>query len=173
MLVVLVSSLVPHVARADATPRKDARIKAAYIYNFIKFVSWPDQGEEENPRADVTVCAYGRNPLDGALEEIDGKETAHGVIRVVTGDPRPSSQHCHVAYFSDLERTVERFAFGENLASPVLTISGSSGFRERGGIVEFEQVGAKIGFSINIEAAQEVDLKISSKLLLLSTNKGR
>lgn len=172
LLVVLTLGLVPYGARAENSPRQDARIKAAYIYNFIKFVSWPDQAEGGAP-VTVTVCAYGKNPLDHALDEIDGKEIAHGVVRVVTGDPDPNEYTCDVAYFSDLRRNVESFAFGIWSKAPVLTVSDTSGFRSRGGIIEIEQAGSKIGFAINVEKAEEVALKISSKLLLLSTNKGR
>lgn len=172
LLVAITCGLLPYGVRADAALRKDARIKAAYIYNFIKFVSWPDQVEGGAP-VTVTVCAYGKNPLDHALDEIDGKEFSRGAIRVVTGDPDPNEYACDVAYFSDLRRNVESFAFGIWSKAPVLTVSDTSGFRSRGGIIEFEQAGSKIGFAINVEKAKEVELNISSKLLLLSTNKGR
>ncbi len=167
-----------HDALASDAARREDKIKAAYIYNFIKFVSWPQShpGDEVDPdlvREDLNVCAYGDKPLRGALSGIDGKTIGERKVTVFSDNPDPESVRCDVAFFSDLSRNAEAFAFGQFSKGSVLTISDELGFFERGGIIEFVYARGKLGFKINKSAAEEADLAVGTKLLLLSEDRRR
>ncbi len=51
---------------------------------------------------------------------------------------------------------------------PILTVGETPGFAERGGMIRFTLEDNRVRFEINVEAAREADLNISSRLLTLA-----
>ena len=62
--------LVPCSAQPDSAPQTptEYQVKAAFLYNFAKFVEWPAApNEQKDPLA---ICVLGQDPFDGALERV-------------------------------------------------------------------------------------------------------
>jgi hypothetical protein len=137
------------------------RVKAAYLYNFIKFVDWPSRA----PTGPVTICIAGRNPFGDVLTETIQGESVNGrplQIRVVL---EPDSS-CHVLFVPQggPAATYLRAARG----SPLLTVGESRDFIAQGGIINFIVEDGSVRFEIDADAAERAELKISSRLLRLA-----
>ena len=156
VLVVAVTS-----APAAQEVAKEYRVKAAFLYNFIKFVEWP-------PRAapgPIVICVAGRNPFGNVLADTVRGETIGGRTldtRVIL-EPEDG---CHVVFVPDGASTLAylRAARGQ----PVLTVGEAPGFIQQGGLIRFYLDGGTVRFEIHREGAERAGLRISSRLLQLA-----
>lgn len=143
------------------------RIKAAFIFNFTKFVTFPDdlQGKRNAP---ITLCILGDSPFGKALDSIREKKV-HGhpikIIHVPNPDAIPS---CHIIFFGDNLDTEETEILRRLRTQPVLTVGEKKGFASWGGMINFIMVDNKVRFEINPFAIEAASLKISSQLLKLA-----
>jgi hypothetical protein len=135
------------------------RVKAAYLFNFLKYVEWPDT----TATGPLTICVAGRNPFGPVLTDtISGERIGERtVVARVVVEPDPN---CHVLF---VPRTT---AAGPYLrgAPRALTVGESDDFLADGGAIVFVQEGANVRFHINEDAAARAGLRISSRLLRLS-----
>jgi hypothetical protein len=160
------------LAAPAATPAQPAApeydVKAAFLYNFTKFVDWP-AGAFPDERSSLRICVLGDNPFGNALQAAVGDEIAGHRLTVVRSESISNPAGCHVLFISRSER--ERLAriLGEVRNAPVLTVADSPGFLEQGGAINFVLDRSKVRFEINREAAERAGLRISSKLLQLAT----
>jgi len=144
------------------------QVKAAFLYNFAKFVEWPAQAFRDRSTP-FTICVLGQNPFGPALEAaIDGKvvEDRKLVVRQFA-DVRQVSG-CHILFVSSSERKLLRSILGEIKESGVLTVGETDGFTVEGGVVNLLVEGGRVRFEINLDAAGQQKLRISSKLLSLA-----
>jgi hypothetical protein len=134
------------------------RVKAVYLFNFVKFVEWP-------PRAapgPLTICVVGHNPFGAALDDALRGELVNDrplVTRVIRG-PEPG---CHVTFVP--HGAAASAYLGSARGSPILTVGETPGFLEQGGIINFVVEAGKVRFEIDPKAAERADLRISSHLL--------
>jgi hypothetical protein len=139
------------------------RVKAAYLFNFTKFVEWPETAVQNI--AAFNICAAGRNPFGPALSSTFMGETAAGLplmARVVGADAVSS---CQVLF---VPRGVAAGTYLRAVGvSPVLTVGESPGFLAQGGAINFVIEGGRVRFAINQAAAERAHLRISSRLLQL------
>lgn len=142
-------------------------VKAAFVYNFARFVEWPSERSQE-PDGPFTLSVLGKDPFGASLESIRGKRVKGRDMEIRRVDGIENLQRCHILFISGSEK--------ENLSRilmkvsdwPVLTVSDMDGFAHRGGMINFRTVEKKIRFEINLNAAERTGLKISSKLLKLA-----
>ncbi len=142
------------------------QVKAAFIFNFAKFVDWPSDafGDE---RA-LVVGVVGDDPFDGALDRLNGN-IANGrrlrIKRLRLGD---NLRVCQILFISNSEgRNLGKIMDAIRGAS-VLTIGEMPQFNQSGGMIRFVIQKNKVRFEINAAAAGQARLRISSKLLALS-----
>ena len=139
------------------------RVKAAYLFNFTKFVEWPDV-TLQNASA-FSICTAGINPFGRTLSTILDDENAAMLplaSRVVSADEAAS---CHVLF---VPRGVAAGPYLRAVASsPVLTVGESPEFLAQGGAINFVIEDGRVRFVINQAAAERVRLRISSRLLQL------
>jgi hypothetical protein len=150
-----------------AEPVSPYQLKAAFLYNFIKFVEWPQT--PTSPREPYVVAVLGKDPFGPNLDELFRGKTVNGrpvvIKRLVSGEPIAG---CHVVFISSSERRRLAQILQQARATSALTVADMEGFAESGGIVEFVTEGNKIRFEINIEVARASGLKIHSTLLNLA-----
>ena len=141
------------------------RVKAAFLYNFTKFVDWPPRSFAA-ANAPLQLCVYGSYPFGPDLEKIvSGKSVDNRALQVRRVKQLADTQGCQVIYFGDSEG-VRLAAHLQHLQSQaVLTISDDPRFLELGGMVRFLLVNNKVRFEINRSIAERTGLSISSKLL--------
>lgn len=144
------------------------RVKAAYLFNFTKFVEWPSAAFDNE--SSFSICIAGRNPFGSALSSTLMGETAAGFplsARVVNAGAAAS---CHVLF---VPRGVPAAPYLRRAAmAPVLTVGESPGFVKEGGAINFVLEGGRVRFEINPQAAERAQLKISSRLLQLGLGAG-
>jgi hypothetical protein len=145
---------------------KEYAIKAAFLYNFAKFVDWPIKVDEtSNP---FVVCILGDNPFGSSLEKLEGKGVRGRKFKVRYIKKAKEIGSCNIVYVSRSKRD----DLGDILTSlrkqSVLTVGDMEGFAQRGGIINFVMKERKVGFEINLDASARAGLKISSKLLKLA-----
>jgi hypothetical protein len=156
-------------AHAENVPQgpSEYQVKAAFLYNFVKFVDWPaTPAEQEGP---IELCVLGKDPFAGALERVVDGKTVNGrplVIRRI-GDIA-TVRTCHVLFVSASEAARVTEILKAARAGSVLTVSEIDRFSERGGIITFLMEGQRVRFRINPKMAAAAGLRISSKLLQLA-----
>jgi hypothetical protein len=150
------------------------QVKAAFLYNFVKFIEWPSaMAEQQGP---VLMCVIGKNPFGDALvRAVEGKKVNGRPMEVRHVSGPGAAVSCHVLFVSSSESgRIAEIVKAVRVWS-VLTVSEGERFTERGGMVAFLMEGQRVRFQINLKAATEAGLKVSSKLLQLAApgNKGK
>lgn len=148
------------IASAAQEVRLEYQVKAAYLYNFMKFVEWP-----AGSGGPLTICVAGRNPFGSVLADTVRGELIEGrpiEIKVIL-EPEPG---CHAVF---VPRTAAVTAYLRAAqGTPTLTVGESPRFIEQGGIINFFLEGSNVRFQINPSAAERARLRISSRLLQLA-----
>lgn len=151
----------PGEAAAQSVSQYD--VKAAYLYNFLKFVRWPDAAlpKEGEP---LCVGVLGDDPFQSELSSILANKTAQGRPLVVRRSTNPQDftrcQMVFVGASADTAAALELFA-----GMPILTVGDSPNFPKQGGILGFHIVEDRVRFDVNIKAAENAHLTLSSELL--------
>ena len=156
------------VAAAAEVHAPEYEVKAAFLYNFAKFVEWPP-GSERNAHA-FRICLVGDDPFGPLLTEtVAGKTVQNRPIEIAHPDSAPELGQCHMAFISRSQvRQLPRLLAGLAGAS-TLTVGETEDFAREGGMITFHIEENKVRFEINAEAAQRAGLRISSQLLKLAT----
>jgi hypothetical protein len=162
-----VIALAAVVCAAQTAPPSEYQVKAAFLYNFAKFVDWPPEifAAADTP---FVFCVVGDDPTRSDLEMVLKGKTIGG--RPVTVRRARGSRDwtgCHVLFVALSADQGLRWSDG---APPdgLLTVGERPAFAEHGGVIRFVMESGKVHFEINPEAANRARLKISSKLLKLA-----
>lgn len=160
--------LLPRSATAAEGPPTEARVKAAFVFNFARFVEWP-RGAFADRREPFIVGVLGRTPLTEAIEESLPGKSLHGRSLVVRrfASPQDVAPPVHVLVIDDGGHVLDALP-GASASEPLLTIGNSTGFCRRGGIIGFFLDDGKIRFEVNVAAAERRGLRLSSSLLRLA-----
>jgi hypothetical protein len=154
-------------AFAAETPPTEYQVKAAFLYNFAKFVEWPADAFP-SPEAPFTVCVIGDDPFGPDLDAVlEGKEIAGHPMTTKRPLPEGDLTSCQMLFASAREGGQPAALFVAPRAGR-LTIGEAPGFTKAGGIIRFVMEAGKVRFEINPDAADKAGLKISSKLLKLA-----
>lgn len=162
----------PGLVVSPQVAASEYQVKAAFLYNFTKFVEWPPAAFEDE-RATFRVCIVGGNPFGESLEEvIAGQEVEGRKLTLLRADDLADPTGCHLLFLgrSERQRTAEVLAAVRE--ANVLTVGEAEGFLEQGGVINFKLDNGKVRFEINPAAAERAGLKMSSKLLRLATLRG-
>jgi hypothetical protein len=142
-------------------------VKAAYLYNFAKFVEWPPASFATD-NAPLLICVMGDNPFGEALTNLHGKRVGAHAVAV---QELPSSQEapsCHIVFITRSQQPRLKNLLATLSGRPVLTVSDIDNFTQGGGIIGLIEIEQRIQFVINTSAASRAGLKISSQLLKLA-----
>jgi hypothetical protein len=165
VLWVLGLGLLLNGAYAQAPTAGEYQVKAAFLFNFAKFVEWPPSGFSD-ASAPLRICVFGQDPFGQELRNITNEKTVNG--RKLQVDQVSDLQHarsCHILFIARSGTTsVTQIVEGLRGAS-VLTVGDSKGFAEQGGMINFVLENDRVQFEVNRKAAEHSGLKISSKLL--------
>lgn len=160
------ASLVPAVFAQHPGIASEGEIKAAFIYNFIKFVEWPAHSFSTAGQH-IVICILGQDGVTRALEKVSGKIAQGKTIRVKhIADPAEVAQF-HALYIGQSEKDRARSII-KAIPKHVLTISDLQFFAASGGMINFYTEEKKISFVINLGAVERAGLKFSSQVLRLA-----
>ena len=160
---------IPALAADSDKPFPEYRIRAAFIYNFLKFVTWPNTHSSKDK---TNVCIIGDGEFARSLPSL--KSTVR--ISIISSVPAGEISSCHILYIGKEEETNAAFIVSRASRHAILTISEARSFADNGGIIEIVRVDKNIGlFSndkinlrINLKAAKLVGLNIDARLLQIA-----
>jgi hypothetical protein len=158
---------IPLVSKAEAEASREYLIKAAFIFNFVKFVDWPSELFKDKA-APIKLYILGNDPFGEALATIRDKKVKGRRLTITRVQRVEEIKGAHLLFISPSEKGRVRQILQSLRNTPVLTISEIEGFGQMGGIINFITVEDKVQFEINSEQAQQHQLKISSQLLKLA-----
>ena len=163
------------VTGADtAEPAKISReylIKAAILYNFAKFASWP-AAAFSNDTAPLRICVIGADPFGPALESLNGKTVRNRALVTALIAKVEDAAACHILFVSASEKDRLGAILDTVSALPILTVADINQFANSGGIIALKEVDDRSRIEVNIGAANLAGLKLSSKLLRLADTVG-
>jgi len=136
------------------------KIKAAYLYNFTKFITWPDSEE-----ANFSVCIVGNDPFGQALSPIETRAVKNKPIRVLRLDTINQAKQCQIIYSAEISGDITPGILTIQSLYPILTVSDSKQFVRKGGMIAFLLKEGKIKLFINLPVLRKSGLEISAKLL--------
>ena len=163
---VILTICTPVAAHADG--EKEYEVKAAFIFNFAKFVEWPARAfnSSESP---FVVAVVGKDPFGGSLAAaLRGKEVAGRSIVLKRFNWDDDMKGAHVLFIASEDPDRLSRVSDSVKGYPILTIGESRGFAPRYGIIGFTVEKKRVRFEINLDAARRAGLTVSSRLLSLA-----
>jgi hypothetical protein len=141
-------------------------LKAAFLFNFVKFTTWPPDVLPEG--APLQMCVVNAQAVGSALSAaVQGRVVVGHAIRVAEPADTVALRGCHVLFVSG-PRAAALKAVAVVRDAPVLTVSDLPAFTDEGGIAQFHLQQGQLRFAFALEAARAARLQISSKLLALA-----
>jgi len=152
-----------HSGTAQGDDNIEFKIKTAYLYNFTKFIVWP-----ESAVPTFNLCVIGNTPIKSMLASLENKSVADKPIRIRYFDSVAQVSDCHIAYFERLETAdgvTPNTLLLANTLNRTLTVGSQDNFAEQGGMIGFVLEDEKLKLHINLPAIKRQGLSISAKLI--------
>lgn len=142
------------------------KIQAGYLYNFTKFVSWPEDDLET-----FNICIVGKDPFGSIIDPIEKRSVEEKPIRLYRFQSIKKAKICHIIYFGETKKTWKSDGFllegvlTVRSAENSLTVGESNHFTKVGGMIAFILHEGKVKLQINLNALRKSGLEVSAKLL--------
>ncbi|MHB1374075.1 MAG: YfiR family protein [Thauera sp.] len=158
-------SVPPATGQEKLDPAEEYRLKAAFLFNFANFATWPDEGAADA----LTLCVYGDDPFGTHLDALVGRKAGKRSLRVERMHSVDALGSCQVVFVtrpmvSNLARVLDRVG-----GRAVLTVADSPGALDTGVMLNMDSASGRISFAANLAAARRQGLGLSSRLLNLAT----
>lgn len=153
---------------SDSPESSEYLIKAGFIYNFAQLVQWPAGAfsQEDSP---IVIGILGTDPFGAIIDRVIENKKLAGRTLVVKRLKRGAAvKDCNILFVSSSEAAHLDEVIQSTKGMPILTIGETPGFAVRGGIINLTLEGNRVRFEVNIEAAKQANLNISSRLLALA-----
>ena len=188
LMLLTVLFAAPPAVRAESAREREYKIKAAFVYNFIKFVDWPEENTPDKDKP-ITIGVLGSDVLIKAFGPIKNKEAKGRRVVIKRFEDRDKLEEsrkkndsawkekiealkkCRVVFVCTCESGTKEIPVEIIKAlkgSGVLLVGEVPGFLEKGGVINFVTENKKVRFEINSTSAKRNNLKIRSQLLKLA-----
>ncbi len=155
--------LSPACLPAQQSNPSEYEVKAAYLYDFGKFVAWPANA---TAAGEFTICVQGVDPFGATLDAITAGERINGKKIAINRITKPQEAvSCHILFISSSEESQLKEILATLDKTSVLTVSDISQFTRRGGMIQFVVEANKVRFEVNVTSAERAGLVLSSQLL--------
>lgn len=171
MLLCLSLASSANAQTADSLASSEYLIKAGFIYNFAQLVQWPSAtfAQTDSP---IVIGILGTDPFGATIDRVIENKKLDGrnviVKRLKWGKELKDLKDCNILFVSSSEKEHLSDVINTVKWLPILTIGETAGFASRGGIINLTLEGNKVRFEVNVEAAKQANLNISSRLLALA-----
>lgn len=157
-------------AGAELAASREDRVKAAFLYNFLRYVEWP-RARFTNQDSPLVIGVFGPAPaLHGELERtVRGRKIAGRPIVVRTVATAVEAGAAHLLYVPGWETERAGSLLARLRAAPVLAVGEGRAFAEAGGTIVFTVDGDKLRFAVNLKSARTAGITLSSQLVKLAT----
>jgi len=139
------------------------RVKAAYIYNFAKYVEWPGVETKE-----FHVCSAGRDDLGGALFALDRRSAQGREIRIKHNLALDQLKDCQIVFVSDKDNKLLTSVVRQFGNAPMLIVSDNPQAADFGAHITLASAEDRVEFDVNLAMLQRANLKASSQMLKLA-----
>jgi hypothetical protein len=165
-MVLVASTLGLRHVRAQTAPSAED-VQSVYLYDFAKFVRWPAGAEHEA----YTLCVAGPRSYSDKLQQIVSGEKIEGHALAVRPVQKPESlAGCDVLFLSATLKDRLDPLLAASVGKPILTVSDSPGFLDRGGMVQFLMAQNRVRFSVDLGPVGRSRLSLSSELLKVAVS---
>lgn len=154
-----------NIVLAQDSSSKEYKLKAAFIYKFIDFVTWPSDATDSET---FNICTTGTDMFGDALEPLKAKKTKNKTIAIKRKVKEQDFAQCNILFVGSSSESYMQTVLQKTGGGPILTIGENYNFAESGGVIGFYEHESKIRFKINTNAAAQAKLNISSDLLKLA-----
>jgi hypothetical protein len=165
-LVIMLGSRL--AAGSPEQPMDEYQVKAAFLYNFAKFVEWPVEAFQ-SPVEPIGICILGQDPFGRSLEDtLAGRviESRSLVVRHISSYQQNAG--CHILFIGAVEIKRAPPMLADIRRPGILTVGDSDSSGADGVVICFRLESGKVRFVINLEAAAREKVRISSRLLNLA-----
>ena len=150
------------------------KIKAAYVYNFFEFVTWPDVGKSTSGDS-VVIGILGQTTMSGAFSPVEGTRLLGKKLVVRSSDRLEDLMDSRILFVSSSEAARMGRVLKALGNQPILTVSDMDDFAQSGGMIQLYAVEiqgeVKVRFDINKDSVDDAGLRISFRLLSLARPK--
>lgn len=159
--------VVPFIAKSQQYTEYE--LKAAYLFNFGKFIEWPNEAFKK-PTDPLIIGIYGNNPFSEVLQQIiQNKTIQNRPVIIINVNNFEEASTCHILYVSKINKLQLNQLLQAINNKPILSVGDNiEEFCQSGGIINFTSQYSQKRFEINNKASARALLIISSKLLALS-----
>jgi len=138
---------------------EDAPLKAAFVFNFVKFTQWPQLSEQQP----LQLCLLNlETSMLPAFDAMAGRRIGLHAIALRHVSAQDQLASCQLLYIHDLPPKVLNVA--------VLTVGSHRQFLELGGMIRLYEHQGRLQFDVNLASTQRVGIKLSAQLLKLAHN---
>ncbi len=162
MLAVMAGALLVAQQEGWAQRPSPDDVQAAYLYNFGKFVRWP-QGADQGP---IVLCVAAQDRFGQTVARlVTGEEIGGRLVEERNLDTPDGVGACSILFKGATEGGREESFLAAAEGKPILTVGDTPDFLAHGGAVQFVLVGDHVRFSVNLEACNRHRMTLSSELL--------
>lgn len=154
------------VESVEAPRPGEYEVKAAFLYNFAKFVKWPD-GASQGPT--FVIGVLGEDPFGGVLDKtFHGKTILDKAVEVRRLASPEAAREAQIVFVSSSEKEHLAAILKTLSGATVLTVGEMDRFTDRGGMIAFQLRDEAVRFEINLDEVERANLKMSSQLIRLA-----
>lgn len=150
----------------DRAKYAERDVKAAVIYNMIKFTDWPAD-HKGSTASTLSVCRIDDDASISLLESIAGKSVRNKNIAVRHVSSLTQLKDCDVLFIEGSQQAQLSRIVDLSAPSKILTIGDTEGFAEKGVMINLYKKDSRIRFEVNLKALEQAGLKISANVLKL------
>ncbi len=155
-------------AAAQAQSATEYQVKAAFLFNFARFVEWPADAFL-NADSALQICVLGQDPFGRDFEQVIMDKAVNGHrIEVAHPDGVPQARACQILFIAASEKARLPSILQGLKGASVLVVGDMPGFAASGGAINFVLDDGRVRFEINLKAAELAHLKISARLLTVA-----
>jgi hypothetical protein len=158
---------IPVAAGGTANISREYLIKSAILFNFAKFAAWPEAAFS-SPGAPLRICVLGDDPFGAALDTLNGKYVRDRPLTTKRIADVQEAAPCHILFVSASEKVRLSQILDHVAQLPILTVADINRFASAGGIIAMKEVHNRSRIEVNMGAADQAGVKLSSKLLRLA-----
>lgn len=159
--------LFPRPLSAQPQTVSEYDVKAAFLYNFAKFINWPEANNPDDIKQ-LNLCVLDPQRLGSVFKAIEGKRVKEAVLNIFPYTGPQDLHDCHILYLNASDESKVRHILQLSRYKHILTVGEHEQFSQWGGIINFFLKENKVRFEVNLGAAERADLVMSSKLLKLA-----
>lgn len=158
-------SLISLPASAAAPSSEIQSLTVAFLYNFMKLSEWP--AIAGSTKLTLCVIQAGESFID--IDSLAGKEVQNQPLEIKHLMQGDSVTGCQLVFIPEDEKPIRIHEWLSSMENqPILSVSGTPGFLDQGGMIELVSDGTHLQFEVNLEPVTQAGIKLSSKMLQIA-----